>query len=107
MLRRAYAQGTDLRLYVTPLHAAMRELLVALGLGERYESWLRELVRINEQEAVRAGRQPLPLWDFSDPNTTVTSTAFGTVTAQSGTPRSFQASTREPISTPPTAASTS
>jgi hypothetical protein len=69
MLRRAYAQGTDLRLYVTPLHAAMRELLVALGLGERYESWLRELVRINEQEAVRAGRQPLPLWDFSDPNT--------------------------------------
>ena len=37
MLRRAYAQGTDLRLYVTPLHAAMRELFVALGLGERYE----------------------------------------------------------------------
>ena len=69
MLRRAYAQGTDLRLYVTPLHAAMRELFVALGLGERYEFWLRELVRINEQEAVRAGRQPLPLWDFSDPNT--------------------------------------
>ena len=55
MLRRAYAQGTDLRLYVTPLHAAMRELLVALGLGERYEFWLRELVRINEQEAARAG----------------------------------------------------
>jgi hypothetical protein len=69
MLRRAYAEGTDLRLYVTPLHAAMRELFVALGLGERYEFWLRELVHINEQEAVRAGRQPLPLWAFSDPNT--------------------------------------
>ena len=41
----------------------------ALGLGERYEFWLRELVRINEEEAARAGRPPLPLWDFSDPNT--------------------------------------
>ena len=69
MLRRAYAEGTDLQLYVTPLHAAMRALFVAIGLGERYEFWLRELVRINEQEAVHAGRQPLPLWDFSDPNT--------------------------------------
>ena len=32
--------------------------------------------------------------NLADPNTTVTSTAFGTVTAQSGTPRSFQASAR-------------
>jgi len=69
MLRRAHAEGTDLRLYVTPFHTGMRALFVAIGLGERYEFWLRELVRINEQEAVHAGRQPLPLWDFSDPNT--------------------------------------
>ena len=41
----------------------------ALGLGERYEFWLRELVRINEQEAAAPARPPLPLWDFSDPNT--------------------------------------
>ena len=69
MLRQAYAEGTDLRMFVTPVHAVVRTLQQALGLGERYEFWLRELVRINEQEAVRAGRQPLPLWDFSDPNT--------------------------------------
>ena len=49
--------------------AAIRVLLDALGLGERYEFWLKELVRINESEAARAGRQPLPLWDFSAPNT--------------------------------------
>jgi hypothetical protein len=69
MLRRAYAEGPDLRLYVTPLNAGVRSLIVALGLGERYEFWLKELVRINEEEAVRARREPLPLWDFSAPST--------------------------------------
>ena len=69
MLRRAYAEGTDVRMFVTPVHAVIRTLQQALGLGERYEFWLKELVRINEQEAARAGRQPFPLWDFSDPNT--------------------------------------
>jgi hypothetical protein len=69
MLRWAYAKDTDLRLFVTPNAAAIRTLLVALGLGERYEFWLKELVRINEEEAARAGHRPLPLWDFSDPNT--------------------------------------
>ena len=69
MLRQAYAEGTDLRLFVTPLHAVNRTLLRALGIGERYEFWLKELVRINDEEAARAGKQPLPLWDFSDANT--------------------------------------
>jgi hypothetical protein len=44
----------------------------ALGIGERYEFWLKELVRINEEEAALAGKPPLPLWDFSDPNTITT-----------------------------------
>jgi hypothetical protein len=69
MLRHSYAEGTDLRLFVTPNQAAVRYLLIALDLGERYEFWLKELVRINESEAARAGRTPLPLWDFSAPNT--------------------------------------
>jgi hypothetical protein len=43
--------------------------MVELGLGEHYEFWLKELVRINEEEAARAARKPLPLWDFSDVNT--------------------------------------
>jgi hypothetical protein len=69
MLRRAYADGTDLRLFVTPLHLLVRAANDAVGLGERYEFWLKELVRINEEEAARAGQKPLPLWDFSDANT--------------------------------------
>lgn len=69
MLRRAYEKGTDLRLFMTPLHASVRQLLAELGLSGRYEFWQKELVRINEEEAARAGRIPLPLWDFSDANT--------------------------------------
>ena len=68
MLRRAYAEGTDLRMFVTPVHAVVRVLQQGLGIGERYEFWLKELVRINEEEAALAGKQPLPLWDFSDAN---------------------------------------
>jgi hypothetical protein len=68
MLRRGYERDTDLRLFMTPLHVSVRHLLVELGLGDRYEFWQRELVRINEEEAVRAGRKSFPLWDFSDGN---------------------------------------
>lgn len=69
MLRRAYAEGTDLRLYMTPLHAAVRKLVGAIGLDQRYEFWLKEIVRINEEEAARAKRPAFALWDFSAPST--------------------------------------
>lgn len=68
MLRRAYAAKLDMRLYTTPLHAAVRQLLIDLGLGSRYEYWLKALANINEEEAARAGQTPFPLWDFSLPN---------------------------------------
>ncbi|RTE94747.1 hypothetical protein [Bradyrhizobium sp. LVM 105] len=66
LVRRAHEQETDLRLFMTPLHTSVRQLFVALGLSDRYEFWQGELVRINEEEAARAGRKPFPLWDFSD-----------------------------------------
>ena len=69
MLPRAYAEGTDLRLYMTPLHAAVRKLVGAIGLDQRYEFWLKEIVRINEEEAARAKRPAFALWDFSAPST--------------------------------------
>jgi hypothetical protein len=68
VVRRAYAEGTDLRLFATPLQALIRDLFRGLDLSTRYDFWLKELVRINEEEAARAGKPPLPLWDFSDPN---------------------------------------
>jgi len=72
MIRRAYAEGTDLRLFITPLHAAVHLALNALGLEGRYAFWLKELVRINEAEATKAGRPPFPLWDFSTANSVTT-----------------------------------
>jgi hypothetical protein len=72
MVRKAYAEGTDLRLFVTPLHAVVRATIEALGLGEHYRSWIKELIRINEEEASRAGRAPFPLWDFSAPSSITT-----------------------------------
>ncbi|WP_027548799.1 hypothetical protein [Bradyrhizobium sp. WSM2254] len=68
LVRRAHERETDLRLFMTPLHTSVRQLFVALGLSDRYEFWQREVVRINEEEAARAGRKPFPLWDFSDAN---------------------------------------
>ena len=68
MLRRAYSEGTDLRLFTVPLNAAFLQLFQALDLYGRYEFWLKELVRINEEEAARANRQPFPLWHFGDVN---------------------------------------
>jgi hypothetical protein len=68
MLRQAYAEGTELRLFVSPLHTAIRSIIDVVGLGGRFEFWQRELVRINDEEAARAGRQPFALWDFSDTN---------------------------------------
>ncbi|MBR0742228.1 hypothetical protein JQ581_35350 [Bradyrhizobium liaoningense] len=68
LVRRAHERGTDLRLFMTPLHTSVRQLFVALGLSDRYEFWQSELVRINEEEAARAGRKPFALWDFSDAN---------------------------------------
>jgi hypothetical protein len=69
MRRRAYAEGTDLRMFVTPVHAVVRVLQQGLGIGERYEFWLKELVRINKEEVALAGKPPLPPWDFSGPST--------------------------------------
>lgn len=41
----------------------------AIGLDQRYEFWLKEIVRINEEEAARAKRPAFALWDFSAPST--------------------------------------
>jgi len=68
MLRRAYAEGTEMHLFTSPSHAATYQLFHAVDLYERYEFWLKELVRINEAEAARADTLPFPIWDFGYAN---------------------------------------
>ena len=72
LLRLAYADGADLRVLISPGHARQWELLEVVGLWPAWEHWKRELVRLNEAEAARAGVQPFPIWDFSGYNSITT-----------------------------------
>lgn len=65
MVRLAHQHKTDLRMFISPAHARIWETLATAGLWQQWEQWKTELVNINEQEAVLAGAQPFPLWDFS------------------------------------------
>lgn len=65
IFRLAQRQHVDLRLFISPSHARQWETLAAAGLWNDWENWKRQLVALNEQEAVHAGQHPFPLWDFS------------------------------------------
>ncbi|MDG2155119.1 MAG: hypothetical protein P8M26_04160 [Gammaproteobacteria bacterium] len=67
-VRYAYEEDIDLRLFISPSHAYLFEAIHASGLWEIWEEWKRLLVAINEEEALRAGREPFPLWDFANYN---------------------------------------
>jgi hypothetical protein len=64
----AHTRNIDLRLVIGPSHSRQWETLAASGLWDSWETWKRELVRINEGEALKARRDPFPLWDFSGYN---------------------------------------
>lgn len=61
----AQHQHINLKLFISPSHARQWETIAAAGLWDKWESWKRQLVVLNEQEAEHAGRPPFPLWDFS------------------------------------------
>jgi hypothetical protein len=65
MIALAHRRHVKLYLFISPSHARQWEVLAVLGLWEAWEDWKRQLVRINEEEAAQAHRQPFPLWDFS------------------------------------------
>jgi hypothetical protein len=65
LLREAYGNGTGVRLMIQPSHAWHWQTLWQSGLWSRFEEAKRQLVRINEEEALRAGLDTYPIWDFS------------------------------------------
>jgi hypothetical protein len=65
LLSTAYASGTDLRMFVSPIHARQLEVIRLSGLWDQYETWLRRMVNISESEASALGREPFPIVDFS------------------------------------------
>ncbi|MDP1678937.1 MAG: hypothetical protein Q8L02_02210 [Candidatus Nitrotoga sp.] len=65
LLREAYGIGTDVKLLIPPSHAWHWQTLWLSGLWPRFEELKHQLVSINEEEALRAGRETFPVWDFS------------------------------------------
>lgn len=61
----AIRDNIDLRFEIGPSHARYFESYRLMGNWFLWEEWKRTLVRILEEEAVKAGVKPFPLWDFS------------------------------------------
>lgn len=68
LLRMAYRDNIDLRLLISPSHAWHWEALRIKGAWSRFEHIKRMLVRINAEEADKAGKPAFALWDFSGYN---------------------------------------
>lgn len=62
---RAHRDHITLKLLISPSHARQWESLAAAGLWNKWEEWKHRLVKMNEEEALRAGQRSFPLWDFS------------------------------------------
>jgi hypothetical protein len=62
---RAHRDHITLKLLISPSHARQWETLAAAGLWNKWEEWKHRLVKMNEEEAQRAGEPAFPLWDFS------------------------------------------
>lgn len=65
ILQLAYQNNIQLHIAIAPFHVSYWEDYVNNGTWPKIELWKRQLVVINEEEALRAGSPLLPLWDFS------------------------------------------
>lgn len=65
LVRISIRDKVDLRLAISPSHARYFEAHRLAGNWYLWEEWKRNLVRILEEEAEKAGVKPFPLWDFS------------------------------------------
>lgn len=65
LLDYCYQRGIDLRIVISPNHLRHFLILREMGLWTEFEAWQRQLLMINESRAIKHGRVPFPLWDFS------------------------------------------
>jgi len=72
ILRLAYENNTQVYLYFTPAHAYVYETMAAAGLWSTWEDWKIMMIRINDEEAARAGKSPFSVHDFSGYNAITT-----------------------------------
>ena len=65
LVRIAYVNGTDLRMFVSPIHARQLEVIRLSGLWKQYETWLKKIVAISESEARAISMRSFQIIDFS------------------------------------------
>ncbi|MHB9101385.1 MAG: hypothetical protein ACYC2E_07730, partial [Sulfuricella sp.] len=65
LLRSAYQSTVKVSMLISPAHAWHWETLHQSGLRPRFEEMKRMIVRINHEEATRAGKTEYQVWDFS------------------------------------------
>ena len=68
LLVNAYSNNIDLRMALMPPHAGIIVAIDEAGLMPTFLKWKRSVIRINEEEALRAGRKPYPILDFATIN---------------------------------------
>jgi hypothetical protein len=75
MLLEYRAAGVDVRLFVSPMHAVIIEMMAEVGLQADFFRWKQRLVEIvAEVNAAQPDLPPLELWDFSGYNSITTET---------------------------------
>lgn len=67
-----HQQGVNTTIVIAPMHASLLIALQECGLWDIYEQWKSELVRINQQEALSAKREPFILVDYTNLNSYTT-----------------------------------
>jgi len=72
LVRLAYTEKSDLRLFIGPSHARQWQTIKESGLWEDFEAWKRRIVTVVEEEAIRASATPFQVWDFSGYNSITT-----------------------------------
>jgi hypothetical protein len=65
MVQIAIRDKVDMRFAIGPSHARYFECHRLMGSWPMWEEWKRALVEIIEEEAMIAGVNPFPIWDFS------------------------------------------
>ncbi|MEE8575032.1 MAG: hypothetical protein V3T30_06425 [Thermodesulfobacteriota bacterium] len=68
IIKRSREDGTELALFISPIHALQLEFMDLTGTYTHFEDWKRALARAVAEEAKANPKTKLTLWDFSGYN---------------------------------------
>jgi hypothetical protein len=68
ILAECYRENIEVTLVFMPFHARLGEAMHAVNLWKLFELWKKDVLVLNEHEALENGRQAYPVWDFTGYN---------------------------------------